>query len=80
MMETERGLSAAEEDRMMLQMVADELVEATIRLRYESAGRTRVGNGRVYSDEGPARRPPGDAMARRRRGWPLLTLRRIAEV
>jgi hypothetical protein len=47
---------------MMLQMVVDELVEATIRQRYESAGRTRGGSGREeYRDECPPRRlPPGD--------------------
>jgi len=45
---------------MMLQIILDELVEATIRLRYESAGRTRVRMGREYPDQGPARRPPGD--------------------
>ena len=45
---------------MMLQIIVDELVEATIRLRYESAGRTRVRMGRDYPDEGPARRPPSD--------------------
>ena len=45
---------------MMLQIIVDELVEATIRLRYESAGRTRARMGRENPDEGPARRPPGD--------------------
>jgi hypothetical protein len=45
---------------MMLQIIVDELVEATIRMRYESAGRTRVNKGREYRDEGPTRRPPGD--------------------
>jgi len=45
---------------MMLQIIVDELVEATIRLRYESAGRARVRMGREYPDVGPARRPPGN--------------------
>ena len=53
---------------MMLQIIVDELVEATIRLRYESAGRTRVRMGREYPDQGPARRPPGDRFDWYRRG------------
>lgn len=44
---------------MMLQMVVDELVEATIRSRYESVGRTRMKTGREYRGRGSGR-PPGD--------------------